>query len=279
MHNYKPYAQQVGNNVIIFGVDNFDLEQTFDCGQAFRWVKFDETSWHGIALGRYIKIGLTDKNIILYNTTLDEYNEKWKTYLDIERDYSIIISTISSNDILKKSAEENKGIRILRQEEWETLCSFIISQNNNIPRIKGIIERFCELFGEKIDGGYTFPKAEKIAILKPEDLSSIRCGFRARYIIDAAKKYTTGEIDIEKIKNADIDEARDELMKIIGVGNKVADCTLLFGFGRINALPKDVWIKRAITEYFNGTFPKEALSYAGIAQQYLFNYIRKNTQN
>ncbi|MBQ1182924.1 MAG: DNA-3-methyladenine glycosylase 2 family protein [Clostridia bacterium] len=215
----------------------------------------------------------------LYDCTLDEYERIWRNYLDIDRDYGKIIDIISENEVLKNAAAENLGIRILRQDKWETLCSFIISQNNNIPRIKGIVERLCENFGEALDDdGYTFPSAETIAGLTPEDLAPIRSGFRARYIIDGAKKFLSGEIDLDLIETADIDTARAELMKITGVGIKVADCTLLFGFNRIDALPKDVWIKRAIEEYFNGTFPECAKGYEGIAQQYLFNYIRlRNT--
>lgn len=272
---YSPTAIEKDGNIYISGVEHFGLEETFDCGQAFRWQAIDSNTWEGIALGRRLRVGKTDTEIVLYDCTLLEYEEKWKAYLDIDRDYGNIIATISQNEILKKAAEINSGIRILKQDNWEALCSFIISQNNNIPRIKGIIERLCEHFGEPLgNGGYAFPSAEIIAKLNPEDLSPIRCGFRARYIIDGARKYINKQIDLDIIATADIDTARDELMKITGVGVKVADCTLLFGFQRIEALPKDVWIKRALEEYFDGVFPECAIPYAGIAQQYLFNYIR-----
>ncbi len=275
---HQPNALFLDGNIVVSGVENFDLEQTLDCGQAFRWSAIDENTWQGIANKRLMKISHKNKIITLYDTTIDEYELFWHNYFDFDRDYGKIISTISKDKTLKIAANENNGIRILNQDSWEALCSFIISQNNNIPRIKGIIERLCENFGEKMkDDVYTFPTAQKIATLSIDDLAVIRCGFRARYIIDGAKKYSSGEIDLNLIKNADIDIARNELMKITGVGVKVADCTLLFGFGRIDALPKDVWIKRAIEEYFNGEFPKCALPYAGIAQQYLFNYIRKES--
>ncbi len=275
MKTYKPTAVQQDGNVIISGVEHFGLEETFDCGQAFRWERFDDTSWVGIALGRKMRVGHENGVITLYDCTISEYEEKWRSYLDIDRDYGEIISIISQDTTLKKAAEGNSGIRILKQDTWEALCSFIISQNNNIPRIKGIVERLCESFGEPLEnGGFTFPSALKIATLEPEDLAPIRSGFRARYIIDGARKYLDG-IDLDLIMTADTDTARAELMKITGVGTKVADCTLLFGFQRIDALPKDVWIKRAIEQYFNGCFPECAMPYAGIAQQYLFNYIRK----
>lgn len=272
--NYTPVAKQAEGNVIISGVFHFDLRQTLDCGQAFRWSESEDGTWSAVVGNKLRKIGCANGNIIIYNSNIEEYETFWHNYLDLGRDYGKIIEQLSANEILKKAAEENFGIRILRQDRWETLCSFIISQNNNIPRIKGIVERLCMYFGEEIDNGYTFPAAEKLAPLQLEDLAPIRSGFRARYIIDAAKKYCNNEIDHEIIENADIDTARNELMKIKGVGVKVADCTLLFGYNRVDALPKDVWIKRAVEQFFNGEFPECANGYQGIAQQYLFNYIR-----
>ena len=285
MKKYTPTVTEKDGNVYISGVNHFSLEETFDCGQAFRWEPYDDNSWIGIALSRKLRVGLNNGIIELYDCTLEEYEKKWRSYLDIDRNYQDIIDKISENEILKIAAEQNKGIRVLKQDKWEALCSFIISQNNNIPRIKGIIGRLCENFGDPLDdGGFTFPSAERIAALTPEDLSPIRAGFRARNIIDGAQKYLNGEINLNIIETADIDTARAELMKITGVGVKVADCTLLFGFQRIDALPKDVWIKRAIEQYFNGKFPECAKGYEGIAQQYLFNYIRtqdsqKKTEN
>ena len=274
MNTYSPKIEYIDKNIVISGINEFELSDTLDCGQAFRFSKIDENNWHGIALNSYIKIGKMNDQIILYNVTLDDYEQKWKYYFDFERNYARIINIISENNVLKAAAEKYKGIRILNQDPWEAICSFIISQNNNIPRIKGIIERLCENFGDKIDGGYSFPTAQKLSNLTPEDLAPLRAGFRARYIIDAAKKISSNELDFDLIKNGDIDNARLELMKITGVGAKVADCALLFGFSRVEALPKDVWIKRAIAEYFNGEFPECAKNYAGIAQQYLFSYIR-----
>ena len=160
------------------------------------------------------------------------------------------------------------------QEPWETLCSFIISQNNNIPRIKGIIDRLCMNFGENQNGVYTFPSANIIAKLSLEDLSVLRSGFRAKYILDAAKKVSSGEIDLDTLKSMDIDSARQELMKIKGVGPKVADCTLLFALEHIEAFPKDVWIKRAMEKLFGGQLPECAVPYAGIVQEYIFYYAR-----
>ena len=264
------------NNTYIFGIKTFDLPQTLDCGQAFRWQEKENGIWHGVAFNKYLELEkLGDGTVVLYNTSEQEFNDIWCKYFDFERDYEKIINTISSNDTLKKAASYGEGIRILNQEPFETLCSFIISQNNNIKRIKGIISRLCENFGEDMGGYFTFPTAEKIASLTLDDLSVLRSGFRAKYILDAAIKVANGEIDLNRLKSISIDDARNELMKIKGVGPKVADCVLLFSLEHITAFPKDVWIKRALEVLFDGELPEEAKAYAGIVQQYIFFYARE----
>ena len=268
------------NNAYISGIKEFDLAHTLDCGQAFRWEEKADGVWCGVAYNNYLEIEkLTDGTIVLHNTTVEDYNELWCDYFDFNRDYGEIITSISSNKILKKASEFGCGIRVLNQEPWETLCSFIISQNNNIKRIKGIIARLCENFGEEKNGFYTFPSPEKIATLTLDDLAVLRSGFRAKYILDAAQKVSNGEIDLYNLKNLSTDEARNELMKIKGVGPKVADCALLFSHKHIDAFPKDVWIKRAMDVLFGGELPKEAVQYAGIVQQYIFFYARETKLN
>lgn len=265
----------VNGNLIIKNLEHFDLAQTLDCGQAFRWKSDDGVKWQGVAHGRLMtlyKNGAGD--LIIENTGIEEFNKIWKHYFDFDRDYTKIVSEISADPILKKAAEYSGGIRILNQDPWETLCSFIISQNNNIPRIKGIIDRLCENFGEKREGFYTFPTADRIAKCGLGELEVLRSGFRAKYILDAATKFSSGEIDPEALKNMPLDEARDNLMKIKGVGPKVADCVLLFSLCHIDAFPRDVWINRTMQVLFNNEFPAAAESYAGIAQQYLFYYAR-----
>ncbi|MBO5909643.1 MAG: DNA-3-methyladenine glycosylase 2 family protein [Clostridia bacterium] len=266
---------ETNGNINIYELNNFTLSQTLDCGQAFRWQMINENLWHGAARGKYLKIGCDNGVVTLYDTSLDDFQNIWRDYFDLDRDYAGIITSISKNEILKKASSFAEGIRILNQDPWEALCSFIISQNNNIPRIKGIIERLCNSFGEKInDSFFSFPTADKIAFLTLEDLAPLRSGFRAKYILDAAKKVASGELELEPLKSINIDLARAELMKIYGVGAKVADCALLFGLGHMDAFPKDVWIKKAIKKLFDGELPKEALSYAGIVQQYIFHYAR-----
>lgn len=269
-------AEFKNNNVYITLSDPFDLAQTLDCGQAFRWESVTDTKWHGIAFNKYLCLEKSSENeLVLHNTTKGDFENVWKDYFDLDRNYSEIIYALSRNEILKTASDFGKGIRVLNQEPWETLCSFIISQNNNIKRIKGIISRLCENFGEKIEGGYTFPTAEKLANLSPEDLSELRAGFRAKYIIDAAKKVSSGLVRLGSLKDIPLDSAREELMKITGVGPKVADCALLFSHKHIEAFPKDVWIKRAMQVLFDGELPKEALPFAGIVQQYIFFYARE----
>ena len=264
------------NNAYIKGLEHFDLANTLDCGQAFRWSADDNNIWSGIVSGVYLELEkMADGTIILYNTNEEKFGGIWKDYFDLERDYDTIISSVQNNEILKTAAEFGKGIRVLNQEPWETLCSFIISQNNNIKRIKGIIKTLCENFGEKIEGGYTFPSAQKIASLSIDDLAVLRAGFRNKYILDAATKVSKGEINLSVLKDMPLDDARAELMKIKGVGPKVADCALLFSHKHITAFPKDVWIKRAMEVLFDGELPKEAQPYAGIIQQYIFFYARE----
>ena len=268
------------NNIYVYGVDTFVLAQTLDCGQAFRWREKSNGIWQGVAFNKYLEIEkLDDGTVIFYNTTASDFENIWCDYFDFNRDYTEIIKAISSNEVLKKAAEYGKGIRVLNQEPWETLCSFIISQNNNIKRIKGIIERLCENFGDDMGGYFTFPTPEKLAGLSPEDLAVLRSGFRAKYILDAAQKVSNKEIDLNNLKNLSCVDAQKELMKIKGVGPKVADCALLFSHRHIEAFPKDVWIKRAMEVLFEGNLPKEAEKYAGIVQQYIFFYARETKLN
>ncbi len=262
------------NCAIIESNELFDLKKTFLCGQCFRWEE-ENGVWSGIVKGQYLSLKEENGCIVLFPCSEQEFNSLWCDYFDLKRDYGAVNKILSSDKILSQATVYGKGIRILNQEPWEALCSFIISQNNNIPRIKGIVTRLCEAFGEKTQGGYSFPTAEKLASLSVEDLAPLRCGFRAKYILDAARKVSSGEINFEELKTMDSATAREKLTTIYGVGEKVADCTLLFGLGHIDVCPKDVWIKRALSVLYNGQFPECAMDYAGIAQQYLFYYARE----
>ena len=262
------------DGLLLTGADNFSLADTLDCGQAFRWSESDGV-WSGVAKGHYLRLSHTDDGVMMYGVTRDEFESVWRQYFDLERDNGAIIDTVSGDPKLCEIAEFSAGIRILRQDCWEAICSFIISANNNIPRIKGIISRLCEMFGEPLcDGQFTFPTAERLHLLTVEDLAPLRSGFRAKYIVDAAQKFHAGVIDEQFLRTAPIDQARAMLMQINGVGPKVADCVLLFGCGRIESFPVDVWIRRAMAMLFDGQLPQCALPYAGIVQQYIFHYAR-----
>lgn len=260
----------------------FDLAQTLDCGQSFRWKEKESSEnacvWHGIACGKYLEIKQTENKLEFFCTQAD-FNNIWQNYFDLNTDYNLIRKKLSNeSEVLKEAAEFAPGIRILRQESWEALASFLISQNNNIPRIKGIIERFAELCGAKTENGYAFPLVETVAKMTVEDLAPIRAGFRAKYIIAAAKAVVSGEVDFEKVKENDIVFGREELQKICGVGPKVAECVLLYGFHKTEAFPIDVWMKRAMETLFPGKAPEEFGENAGIAQQYIFHYSRMHPE-
>lgn len=182
---------------------------------------------------------------------------------------------VASIPALEPACRFAGGIRVLRQDGWEALASFILSQNNNIKRITGIIERLCCQFGNPIGGGLcAFPPPERLAGLSPEDLAPLRSGFRARYLIDAARQVTGGTVDLAALSALPTAEARAELMKIVGVGKKVADCALLFGFGHGDCFPVDVWIGRALAELLPEGLPPSLAPCAGIAQQMIFHYMR-----
>ncbi len=268
------------NTVIVKDVKDLDLAQTLDCGQSFRWEEQPDGSFKGVAYGKCVTVSLEDDNLYIYNSTADDFEKIWYNYFDFSLDYGKIREEISQiHPILKEAAKYAPGIRILRQEPYEALCTFIISQNNNIKRIKGIVQRLCENFGEEIQKGiFSFPTAEKMASLSPDDLAPIRAGFRNRYLIDAAQKVYSGEVSLEKCRTAEYEDSREELMKITGVGVKVADCTLLFGMHRIEAFPIDVWMKRAMEKLFKGMSASDFGKYAGIAQQYIFHYSRMHPE-
>ncbi|MBQ2729313.1 MAG: DNA glycosylase [Clostridia bacterium] len=270
----------------VSGIGDFSVFRTFDCGQCFRFDPVQDpthkTEVGGIAFGKYVRFAENgDGNLYVYSTE-EDFNSLWLPYLSLDKDYEEInrriISSLSGKDRdhITLSAEASRGIRILRQDPWEALCSFIVSQNNNIPRIKKIIASMCEAYGEKIEGGYSFPTPEALVKAGEAAIFDLRTGFRAKYIYDCACKVSSGELSLEKVRNADTYEKAEELLiSVKGVGPKVAACALLFGFERLDAFPVDVWIKKVIANRFeNGLDHRVFGEYAGVAQQYLFYYER-----
>jgi N-glycosylase/DNA lyase len=247
----RNFKSESGN--ILVDCPGFDLETTLNCGQAFR---------------RHIDCEQTpDGTVVLKNITEAEFLSKWDIYFDFNRDYEAIKAEFKADKTLAEAIEFCGGIRILKQDSWETLVSFIISQNNNIPRIKLIIDRFINHFGH-------FPNASDLLT----DISFAKTGFREKYLKSAAENVLSGRVNLEAIENLPTELSRYELMKIDGVGPKVAECTLLFGFGELSCFPRDVWINKVLKEFYPDGFPYINHPYAGVAQQFLFHYIRNLKQ-
>lgn len=258
----------------------FNPTHTFECGQCFRWNVNDNGVYIGISDGKVCRVDMRE---IICKKEDEPY---WENYFALDTDYAQIDSRLLKCDSkLKPCIEYGSGIRILRQSLWETIISFIISANNNIPRIKKIIEKMCELFGDEVvsDGEkyYAFPTPKKISELTLEDLAPLKAGYRDKYILDAANKVHNKLVDLDAVSGMDDIAAKKELMKIKGVGGKVADCILLFSLGRSSVFPTDVWIKRILTEQY-GVPDKEIPKFvtqmygelSGYAQQYLYYYYR-----
>lgn len=254
---------------------DLDIVKTFECGQCFRWNADENGVYRGVVSGYYAEVAEIDNEVYI---TSDADEEFWREYFDLATDYDEI-SAAFTGEYLETCREYGRGIRILRQESWEALCSFIISQCNNISRIKGIVERLCTAFGEEIKIGdavyYSFPSAETLADLTAENLAPLRSGYRAEYIIVAAKAVADGSLDLEALKSVYYKDAIKELRKLRGIGEKVANCVVLFGLWHMEAFPVDVWMKRALMQYLPKDFAPESLGpYAGLAQQYMFYHAR-----
>jgi len=239
-------------------------------------------SYSGIVGDNFVTITQRDENTLVFHDTDPlSFDILWKVYFDFERDYELIKKIFTRDAVLLKAIEFCGGIRVLRQPRWETLCSYIISQNNNIPRIKSLINKMCDSFGNPVkrpDGTFgeyhSFPDPEALSKLSAYDLEKLGFGYRAPYVVCAAQAVASGELNLDAVAELPIDEARAELRKLTGVGPKVAECSLLYGFGREEAFPVDTWIKTVMSEFYPSGLPEFVKPYAGIAQIYLFHYIR-----
>ncbi len=265
------------NGVYVTETKDFDIKRSCECGQCFRFEP-DDKGYTGVIGGHIVKMRHLEDGCFFEGVTKELFESLYIPYFDLNRDYDPIVEQLCKDDtVMQNACAYGRGIRLFNQDTWESLISFIISQNNNIPRIKGIIGRLCELAGKEIENGvYAFPEVDTLAKYSVEDLSPIRAGFRAKYIVDAAHKVSSGKVVLDRLRELSYDEAKEELMTIKGVGPKVADCVLLFGAGHIEAFPKDVWIKRAMSALYPEAPEKDFGNYGGIAQQYLFVYAREN---
>lgn len=278
------------SRILVRGIYDFDPVHVFECGQCFRWNKEPDGSYTGVVRGKAVNVSYAPGMLIINNATMDDFVSNWFDYFDLGRDYGVIKKAVNIDEIMEKAVGFGSGIRLLRQEPWEALISFILSANNRIPRIKKIIHDISRLFGEeKKYGGekyHCFPDAGKLASLSLDQVMECKAGYRCEYIIDTAKAVAAGEFDPKKLKGLKPDEARKALKSFRGVGDKVADCILLYGGIRHDVFPVDVWVKRVMRElYFKREvgfkeiklFAEDRFGeYAGFAQQYLFYYAREH---
>jgi len=288
------------NAVIVNGVRNFELPHIFDCGQCFRWNRKENGNYIGVAYGKVIEIEKKDDNIIIYNINKNEFNDIWAKYFDLYRDYSDIKNILSKDELLKKSIDFGHGIRLLNQEPFEIILSFIISANNRIPMIKKAINKISEKWGKKLEYNgetyYAFPTLDVLHNVTEQELESCGTGFRAKYLKDTIDKIYNSrdknleqydeKFDVKLIENLDDDMCHKKLQNFMGVGPKVADCIMLFSMGKYSAFPVDVWVKRAMQHFYLAPdvslkkirdFGRDKFKdLSGFAQQYLFYYAREN---
>lgn len=280
------------DKVILDGVKNFNIKQILECGQCFRWEKVGELDYIGVAHGRVIEVIQEDDKVTILNTNEEDFNNIWLDYFDLKRDYSEIKSGLAHDEILGKSVEYGYGIRLLNQEHFELLISFIISARNSIPSIMKTIKKISEKWGTPIEykGNtyYTFPTPEQLKDATEEEIKETGASFRSKYIVDTIAKVNENsyDFDLERISKLNADECHAALQNFKGVGSKVADCIMLFSMRKYSAFPVDVWVKRAMIFFYGAEdaslnkiriFARDKFGeLAGFAQQYLFYYAREN---
>ena len=270
---------------------DFNLEHIFECGQCFRWKKCKDESYTGIIKNGVVNIKMQGKEqAVLKYEFLQDDPEVIYQYFDLNRDYSVIKSLFSKEDVnMKEAMQYGEGIRILKQDPWEMIVSYIISAANNIPRISKTIENIARAYGKKIifegEEYFLFPSPEELSKASIGELRELNLGFRDKYVYEATQLVVSKQIDLEKIKQMKYPLAKQELMKLNGVGEKVADCILLFSMDKMEAFPIDTWIRKVMTELYGTPNTVKDIkicaqtkfgTYAGIAQQYLFYYMREN---
>jgi N-glycosylase/DNA lyase len=281
----------------------FSLEHTLDCGQLFRWQKLGDW-WYGIVADKVIKIKQENDNLSFQFFPQTENNGFLENYLRLDDNLPKIFSEVSKDDYIKRAINKFYGLRLIRQEPWECLASYICATFKGIPAIKKMINNISRCFGNKInfDGYcfYTFPKPEQLVQACSKDMRACGLGFRAERILETAKRINNGELDLENLKHFDYSHAKKELLQLPGVGHKVADCVLLFSLEKLESFPIDVWMKRAATQLYAKHFDPEFIKrvankasitskeyetiglfgreyfgkYVGYAQEYLFHYLR-----
>lgn len=276
-----------GNKTIVEG-SGLSLKHTLDCGQAFRWLPYED-GYLGVAYGKALFIRESRDTVEMYPCTQDDFESVWRGYFDLDTDYGKIRQALAFDKYVGMGMDYADGMHILSQEPFETMISFILSANNNVKRIQGIIERICQRFGKKIeDGGFArnaFPTPEVLAGANVDELEECGAGYRASYIIHSAEMVRDG-FDLQSMRCMDYDQARKKLLALPGVGPKVAECILLFSLSHGCAFPIDVWVGRIMrTLYLDEDAKNDEIecfahdrfgNNAGLAQQCLFHYARNN---
>jgi N-glycosylase/DNA lyase len=273
-----------------FPVRDYDLAATLASGQAFRWQPH-ENSWIGVVHGRWVQLHSTGSSITAWTISSDE-NWSWlEHYLQIETDLNAILAGFPDDDAMRSAVIACRGLRLLRQDPWECLASFILSSTKQIVQIQQIVALLCQRFGEPLSvppghrPAYAFPIPERLAGVTESDLRNCKMGFRAPYLLASARIIAGGQLDLFRLARMPLAEARIELLKLPGVGPKIADCVLLFAYGFPSAFPVDVWVMKALRDlYFPRRKPTRSRlqrfietyfgQNAGYAQQYLFHYMR-----
>ncbi len=262
--------------------DDFNLSRIAESGQCFRWEKLSAERYRILNGTACLYAETLGDHRFQFSCSETEFNDIWYRYFDLDQDYTGIRARISKKDdfFLWSASEQEKGIRILRQDPWEMLITFIISQNRNIPSIRRSVDMLSRTCGElKTDvlgeTYYAFPAPSSVASLDKDALIACRLGYRWKYVLAAARATASGIFDPDRLKDEDDATVTEVLTALYGVGAKVADCVSLFGFHRINAFPKDVWIKKILSEQYPSGYPFDLYSpYNGIYQQYMFAYYR-----
>ena len=259
-------------------IPDFDLDQIARSGQCFRFRPLGERHYALVAGGRYLEVSQQGQTV-RFDCPEDEFEAVWRPYFDLDADYGRYKSAVAKRDkYLQSAVAAAGGLRILRQELWETIVCFIISQQNNIARITKCVENLCLLFGEtcynKSKQVYNvFPSAERLAACTADELAPIRLGYRAKYIVAAARQVASGEVDLDAVRRMDYAHAKAELMRLTGVGVKVAECICLFALHHIDAFPIDTHIRQMLDAHYPKGFPlRRYRGFAGVMQQYAFYY-------
>lgn len=295
------------NKVIIRAAKNFNIKQTFECGQCFRWEKINDNNFIGVAHGRVLEVIQEGDDIILENTNKEDFEKIWRNYFDLDRDYSAIKKELAKDKILREAVEFGYGIRVLNQEPFELVISFIISARNSIPVISRTINEISKRWGEKIEYKgkeyYAFPTVETLAGLTEAEVKEAGGSFRSKYIVDTSKKINDSikikegklelenkeefleNYDLERIISLEDDACHKALQNYAGIGAKVADCIMLFSMGKTSAFPVDRWVQRAMVYFYNAEesslnkirdFARSRFKeFSGFVQQYLFYYVRE----